>query len=188
MKMSLLSAGVSRVSPVFRIANLVIALIFAITSTVYGVPRGLLETGRGGAEDPAPSRDPGGVFFIDPLKLIVPENFGSVTERFTSAGTANSKKLIIQIQDSHCNFEAQTNIANIIEMMTVDKDIARSLKLVATEGAQGLVDPVFERSFPDPKVRQESSDYFVKIGRLPGIINVYRRVREVDAAGDRQGH
>lgn len=145
------------------------AVVFTSTSTTYGIPRTPLEAGKDvGAQSDVGSRFIDPVSFIDPSKLTVPENFGTITERFRSAGTENAKKLIIQIQDSHCNYEAQSNICKLIETMSADKETARSLKLVAVEGAQGLVDPLFVRSFPDRKIRHEASDYFLRIGWLTG--------------------
>jgi len=143
----------------------VTAAVFTLNSTVYGVPRNIWE-GKVNA-DKASAGQPL-AYQLDTMKLTVPEIFGTVTERFVSAGTENAKKLIIQIQDSHCNYEAQTNICRIIESLSADKAAAGVLKLLAVEGATGKRDLSYERSLPEPDIRKAVSDYMMKIGWLTG--------------------
>lgn len=157
-----------RLTCAVRGINLLIALVFTLTSTVYGIPSNMnmMQTTSGQEEKVQPV-EPVAVF-LDPDKLVVPENYGTVTERFKSAGTENSRKLIIQIQDSHCNYEAQTNIMKIMEGMSADKETAQAFKLIATEGADGALDASFPRSFPNGEVKKQASDYFLRIGWLTG--------------------
>ncbi|MFC2149399.1 hypothetical protein ACFLQ8_01735 [Candidatus Auribacterota bacterium] len=150
-----------------KIVSLSVVLIFTITSTTYGIPRGSLDFKREISER-SRQKEKTLTYYIDPAKLVISENFGAVTERFKSSGTRNSGKLIIQIQDSHCNYEAQTNIRKIIESLTRDRDISNALRMIAVEGARGIEDPAYLRSFPEAKIRAQASDYFVKIGWLTG--------------------
>jgi len=147
--------------------NCLLSIIFLTTSTAYSVPQDLLGM-RGTQAATADNTRAAIAATIDPAKLTIPENFGTITERFTSAGNENSKKLIIQIQDSHCNYEAQSNIMKIVETLSKDRETAAACRLIATEGAQGALDPTFMRSFPDDKIREEASDYFMRIGWLTG--------------------
>ncbi|MFC2149283.1 hypothetical protein ACFLQ8_01120 [Candidatus Auribacterota bacterium] len=150
-----------------RVVNVLVALIFTVTSTAYGVPGGIAPIDRieAGKAAEAGSIKPA---FIDPAKFLVPENFGSVTERFVSSGTANSKKLIIQIQDSHCNYESQTNISKIIDTMSKDQAVNQCLNLIAVEGAEGPVNAEPLRKYPDADIKEEASDYLMRIGWLTG--------------------
>jgi len=78
--------------------------------------------------------------------------------------SANGGKLVIHIQDVHCNYEAQSNIAKILE------SLARryGLSLVAVEGAEGAIDTSWFKAFPDEEVRKEVADYFMKRGEITG--------------------
>ena len=49
----------------------------------------------------------------DPEKMIIPREAGLVKSKFAG----KNGKLIVHIQDAHCNFEAQSNIAKIIETL-----------------------------------------------------------------------
>ncbi|MFC2149504.1 hypothetical protein ACFLQ8_02265, partial [Candidatus Auribacterota bacterium] len=153
--------------PMLKVISLAVALIFTVTSTAYGVPRNLWDKEEI-IKGKLPESRVSAPDYLDPLKFIVPENFGTVTERFRSSGTKNSKKLIIQIQDSHCNYEAQENISKILDTMTKDKETSGSLKLIAVEGFQGAENASFPRSFPDHEVRKETSGYFMKTGWITG--------------------
>ncbi|MDD5439977.1 MAG: hypothetical protein PHS37_07310, partial [Candidatus Omnitrophica bacterium] len=73
-------------------------------------------------------------------------------------------KLILHIQDAHCNYEAQTNISKILE--TFSKDY--SINLISVEGADGLVDTSWFKAFPDAEIRREVADYFMKKGEITG--------------------
>ncbi|MDP8262787.1 MAG: HEAT repeat domain-containing protein [Candidatus Ancaeobacter aquaticus] len=154
------------IPPVIRIISLVIACVFTITSTTYGVPRNLWDLRTTGKS--ATAQKTGPLTYVDPAMFVVPENFGSVTERFKSAGTKNSKKLIIQIQDSHCNYEAQKNIWSMIDIFSKDKNIAGCMNMIAIEGAEGIVDATPIRKYPDPEIRRQGTDYLMRTGWLTG--------------------
>jgi hypothetical protein len=149
-----------------RILNLAVALVFTLTSTAYAVPQNLWETRTSDGTSAAKGSVAHG--FVDPAKFLVPENFGTVTERFTSSGTSNSRKVIIQIQDSHCNYESQMNISKMIGLMGSDKESAAAVGLIAVEGAQGAVDATPLRAYPDAGIREEVSDYLMRTGWLTG--------------------
>jgi len=64
---------------------------------------------------------------LDPSDIFISDQYGTIIE--THEGT--NGKLIIHIQDAHCNYEGQLNAANILESLITDYD----LSLVLTEGA-----------------------------------------------------
>ncbi|MCK5241486.1 methyltransferase domain-containing protein [bacterium] len=91
--------------------------------------------------------------------LTIPEKIGAIHNGFQG-----SRKTVVSIQDLHCNYEVQKNIAGIIEHL-VKK---HNLKLIAQEGAFGAVDTSVISAFPIRQVREEVSDYFVKQGEITG--------------------
>lgn len=104
---------------------------------------------------------PSGQFKIsDPSSIIVPQNLGRIKEFFKG----DSKKIVINIQDAHCNFEAQSNISNILEGLNKDY----GLELVALEGSAGDIDPSLFTTFPDEDIRKEVAVYFLKKGKING--------------------
>lgn len=97
---------------------------------------------------------------ISPNNIVIEKDHGLIKSKFTG----NSKKLIINIQDAHCNYEAQTNIVNILEGLINNY----SLSLVSVEGADGLIDTTWFKAFPDEEVRKEVATYFMKKGEITG--------------------
>jgi hypothetical protein len=96
----------------------------------------------------------------NPDKIVIPREEGLVKSKFTS----NSDKLIIHIQDAHCNYEAQSNIARILECL-IKND---GLSLISVEGADGPIDTTWFKAFPDEEVRKEVATYFMKKGEITG--------------------
>ena len=97
----------------------------------------------------------------DPEKIVVPRDYGLVKSRYTAK---DSKKLVIHIQDAHCNYEAQSNIIKILECL-IKND---GLGLISVEGADGFIDTSWFKAFPDADIRKEVADYFMKKGEITG--------------------
>ncbi|UCD55175.1 MAG: HEAT repeat domain-containing protein [Candidatus Omnitrophota bacterium] len=77
---------------------------------------------------------------------------------------ADSGKVIVHIQDAHCNYAAQHKIADIIEYLHKRYGI----KVVNLEGGKGEYDlSVFTR-IQDKDIRKKVVDYFVKEGLVNG--------------------
>ena len=91
--------------------------------------------------------------------LEIPKKFGT-----TKHAWQHGEKMVVHIQDLHCNYEVQKNIAGIIH------ELARkhNLRLLAVEGASLPINTTKLRSFPIKKVRDDVSDYFVRQGKLSG--------------------
>jgi len=96
----------------------------------------------------------------NPDKIIIPRELGLVKSKFIG----NEGRLVIHIQDAHCNYEAQTNIAKMLENLVKNYNIT----LVSVEGADGYLDTSWFKSFPDEDVRREVADYFMKKGEITG--------------------
>lgn len=94
--------------------------------------------------------------------IYIPESYGRIDKLANSEWLmANSKKVVL-IKDAHCHYEAQKNIAKILDILIRDYKI----DLVCVEGASGLVDTSVFQSMPDKKARETASDKFVKKGYL----------------------
>lgn len=97
----------------------------------------------------------------DPERIIIPRDYGLVKSRYTAK---DSKKLVIHIQDAHCNYEAQSNIIKILECL-IEND---GLGLISVEGADGFIDTSWFKAFPDADIRKEVAGYFMKKGEITG--------------------
>ncbi len=90
----------------------------------------------------------------------VSKDIGSIKTRYKG----KDEKLVIHIQDAHCNYEAQTNISKILENLSK----AYNVNLVSVEGADGFIDTSWFKAFPDAEIRKEVADYFMKKGEITG--------------------
>lgn len=113
-----------------------------------------------------PEDNMGALGMSDAVSFIPVEEIGIAID----AGTVRSKysgdtgKVIVHIQDAHCNFEAQSNINRILDQVTKECGI----DLISVEGAEGLVDTAWFRAFPDAEIRKEVATYFMKKGEITG--------------------
>ena len=92
--------------------------------------------------------------------IQIPEDIGIVKDSYRGVGD----RLIVHVQDAHCNYEAQTNIYKIIKNIVENNQ----LTLLAVEGSEGLIDVTPFSSFPDKKIKEEVADFFMKKGRITG--------------------
>lgn len=75
-----------------------------------------------------------------------------------------SKKTIICIEDLHCHYEVQKNIAKIIEHLY----LKRAIKLIGVEGSSQPIDVGVLKDYPLENVRTAVADYFLKQGTITG--------------------
>jgi hypothetical protein len=115
-------------------------------------------------------------------KLVIPEELGKIKEKWIpeeeTKRLSKNNKTIIHIQDSHANYEAQGNIAKIIEYIISNQRSAVSgeLKsdsrkpplLIALEGAKGEIDTSIFNKIHDKDKRKEVLDSLTKEGILAG--------------------
>jgi len=112
-----------------------------------------------------------------PGHFILPTSLGEIKEiyhhpSFDSAANGGlaqdelpfSKKMVIHIQDAHCNYSAQKSINEIVKYLNKNYGI----ELVGLEGGEGNYDlSVFTR-IKDLNLRKKVADYFLKEGRING--------------------
>ncbi len=97
----------------------------------------------------------------NPFNITVPAEYGSVIE--SSKGT--NGKLIVHIQDAHANYEAQKNIAGIIESLITNYNIT----LVLMEGKATDRDFKYLRYRAPLDVRKDIADNLLKEGVFNGV-------------------
>lgn len=96
--------------------------------------------------------------------LSISEDIGTIDEVHDTNSQREKKCLIIYLQDAHCIFEAQNNIAKIIDEMQRNY----GLDMVALEAADGKMDPTFYRTFPVQGIKEKVIDSYVKRGVMTG--------------------
>ena len=89
-----------------------------------------------------------------------PKNLGKIKDKYN----AQSNKLIIHIQDAHCNYAAQYKISDIISYFNEKYDI----KSINLEGGKGKYDLSIFTDIQDEKIRKKVTEYFVKEGIVSG--------------------
>lgn len=101
---------------------------------------------------------------IKPL-IFIPEQYGTIEQSIDhvpqTIDTSKSPSVIL-VKDTHCNYEAQTNISKILEILIRDYKI----DLICVEGAEGLVDTSIFSSYPDQKTREDVTNKYLKKGYL----------------------
>jgi hypothetical protein len=104
-------------------------------------------------------------FTNTPLKNFqIPSQFGTVKEIFEAQNSQASSPIIIQIQDAHCNYEAQKNLAAILDYLAREK----KLRLIMVEGGSGDVSLSFLRTFAGKKAREDIADKYLRDGKISG--------------------
>ena len=98
---------------------------------------------------------------VNPYDVVIPEEAGRIKEVYKAP---NAKQVVVHIQDAHTNFEAQSNIAKIIEHLIKNY----TLNLAAVEGSTGLIDTGPFRNMPNQESKVEVATYYMKKGRVTG--------------------
>lgn len=133
-----------------KATSLVVIQAFLLSNIAFAAPAAKAQAPLASHEEIA----------ANPENIVIPREFGLVKSKFTG----NSGRLIVHIQDAHCNYEAQSNIAHILENLIKNYDV----NLVSVEGADGIIDTSWFKAFPDDDVRKEVADYFMKKGEITG--------------------
>lgn len=97
----------------------------------------------------------------EPGEITVPAQYGSIIE--THKGT--NAKLIVHIQDAHANYEAQKNIAAIVEDLIKNYNV----NLVLREGASTDKNFAYLRERASLKARRNAAEKLLKDATITGI-------------------
>ena len=98
---------------------------------------------------------------LNPASIRIPENLGQV--RFFGVGSG--KQIVVLIEDGHSIPAVQEKISGLIEYLTSTYGI----KLVTAEGASGVLDAQFLKSFPDSERLNRVLEEYLKAGELTGV-------------------
>ena len=107
---------------------------------------------------------------IHPSQLAMPEEFGSVKEYWPHTSIPEAQmprrpeKIIIHIQDAHCNYEAQMNLAKMLEHLY----LAYGVTLVLVEGGSRSDSLSYMREYAPKDKRREVADKYLKMGKICG--------------------
>ncbi|MEW6535587.1 MAG: hypothetical protein AB1454_08180 [Candidatus Auribacterota bacterium] len=96
----------------------------------------------------------------DSHNIFIPSQFGQV-DTFNTTDTDN---IFFLINDFHYNYQAQRNIANIIDYLVTKKGYS----LVLTEGGAGNLNLAYLRAFAPAGIRKNVSDNYLKSGKISG--------------------
>lgn len=100
------------------------------------------------------------------FELQYPVDAAVLNELWTPAGPAKpaDDRVIVHVQDAHCNFEAQMNIAKLVERLTKRYGIT----LIAVEGTEGPIDTSILAEMKDEAVKDKVIQYFMRQGKITG--------------------
>gem|GEM_PF-3687700 len=113
--------------------------------------------------DPSPASYPRQVEEFSQLDVetfTIPQDLG-VVKYF---GRGDPDKVVIHIQDAHCNYAAQKKISRIIEYLNKEYGI----ELVNLEGGTGDYDLSIFTGIYDRNIRKDVADHFMKWGEVNG--------------------
>jgi hypothetical protein len=101
-------------------------------------------------------------------RVQIPTDWGEVKQRWQSQDRFKKQNspFIIYLQDAHLSREVQENQSQIIQWLVKKYDI----KLVAVEGAEGPLEINSFRRFPDSKIKNKVSSYFIRTSLFTGAM------------------
>ncbi len=106
-----------------------------------------------------------GVYGYTPFEIQGKKlTFSQDLARVTSSYQAGSPVTVVCIEDFHCNYEVQSNIADLIHTLSEKHD----LRLVAVEGASQDIDVSPLAAIPVEVVRERVGKYFLRRGLITG--------------------
>ncbi len=91
--------------------------------------------------------------------LQIPQTFATTTKQFQG-----QKGMVVHIQDIHCNYGVQTNIASILDYLVKNAGLAT----VMVEGASQPINLTLLSTFPDATLKKQVGDFFLKQGKISG--------------------
>jgi len=95
-------------------------------------------------------------------RIQIPHTFGEVSNAYQG----ESDLIFVFIQDAHANYEAQLNIAHIIDYLHKNHQLAQ----VHVEGAEGKLYSEFLSAYPNVEARRRVADHFLKNAKLSGPV------------------
>ncbi|MBL7069794.1 MAG: hypothetical protein ISS34_08060 [Candidatus Omnitrophica bacterium] len=100
---------------------------------------------------------------LDLSKVTIPKEYGAIKEVYMAPGGKDSK-IIFHVQDIHANYEAQRNLANILEYLIRTYGI----EVVLVEGGVTDKDFSYIRDWAPIDERKEKADKLLREGVISG--------------------
>jgi len=97
---------------------------------------------------------------LDSGTFTIPAHLGDI--KYAHKGA--SRKIVVHLQDAHCNYFAQRKISDIIDYLNKEY----GLSIINLEGGVGKYDLTVFTSITGQSIRREVADYFVKRGEING--------------------
>ena len=144
-----------------RLISIIICLSFILQTIGWTAPTTNYNIGAISTQTSLPLN------VINISNIHIPEQYGRIENtkyENRAPGISPKQPLIVLIKDAHCNYEAQQNIAKIIESLINNYNV----DLVAIEGAAGTLDLSKFGNFPDNKEKERIITKYVKQGYIPG--------------------
>jgi len=159
-----------------KIISLLVAVVFIADSMIYPVSasaKSMWEKKAVSAEESKPVRNPAAELLpalqidnnILTYGLYIPEAYGTTQtcgEGDRIDADRLDKGLVVIVEDTHCNYEAQKNIQSILDLLNKDYGV----NLIGVEGAAGKVDASIAADCSDEKCRKDTADKYLKNGWL----------------------
>jgi len=98
--------------------------------------------------------------FFYPSQIKIPQDLAKIQESYQG----KKKKLIIHIQDAHCNYDGQKKSAKILEELIKNY----GLKLILVEGGSGDVSLSYLRNYGTQELREKVAEEYLKKGEIAG--------------------
>ncbi|MBI3012088.1 MAG: hypothetical protein HYY63_00505, partial [Elusimicrobia bacterium] len=98
----------------------------------------------------------------------LPHRIARIKESYFPKHWRQDDTLVVHIQDVHENLEAQKKIADIIQEMTDKRPPQEKITKVGLEGAQGPLNFLPYRSFPDKRTVKDVAAYFLNKSFISG--------------------
>ena len=143
-------ANVFKRSCFLKIVSVVLTLAFFSVNSSFAIPESNITNPTENVLEK--------VVLVDDIGIAI--DCGTIKSKYDGG----NQRIIVHIQDAHCNFEAQSNINKILDQVTKECGI----EMISVEGAEGIVDTAWFRAFPDAEIRKEVANYFMKKGEITG--------------------
>lgn len=111
---------------------------------------------------------------VDVGSISVPSHIGSIAESYEAPGAT---KLVVHIQDAHCNYSAQKNIQSILENVSANNNVS----LIGVEAAKSWMNTSLLNSIPGAERRATAIDDLMSQAIINGSTAFAGNQAEIDS-------
>ena len=129
-------------------------------AVLIGIFFGASEVALSGVEQPKPPA----IRTLKVSDLFVPRELGQLSNVQQAPGPDSSAKLVILVQDAHVNYEAQRNLAAILDRLVSDHGVS----LILVEGGEGDVGLSYLRARGSQEAVKEVAERYLESGMISG--------------------